>query len=378
MLRALAWDHPRCLEPMRACSAAWEKLHPALRVVWDVRSLERFEDEPLDQVAAHYDLLTVDHPLCGRAHESNALRPIDELVSPAQLAVIAADAVGPSFASYTYAGRQWALPVDGACQVAAVREDLLGSGPVPTTWDDVVALASERPGTVALPLAPAHALSTFLSYCTSHRAGVAVSAERLVDAEVGVAALDWLAAMAQVGPQEAIRWGPPELLARMTSSDAIAYVPAIYGYVTYAWQRVPRPCRFVDLPRADHGSIGSVLGGAGLAVTRSSRFSAEAAAFAAWVASPETQRTIVAPAGGQPSSRAAWLDPDNDRRVNGFFSGTLATIEAAWVRPRDAWWPAFQREGGRWLVDALERRRRSSEAFGALEALYRGVRSGPS
>jgi multiple sugar transport system substrate-binding protein len=31
---------------------------------------------------------------------------------------------------------------------------------------------------------------------------------------------------------------------------------------------------------------------------------------------------------------AAWTDPDVDRAAGGFFSGTLETLQAAYVRPR--------------------------------------------
>jgi multiple sugar transport system substrate-binding protein len=67
----------------------------------------------------------------------------------------------------------------------------------------------------------------------------------------------------------------------------------------------------------------------------------------------ETQRDIVVPAGGQPSSRAVWVDPEADALVGGFFSGTRSTIESSYVRPRDPWWPAYQEAAGVALVEAL-------------------------
>lgn len=77
-----------------------------------------------------------------------------------------ADVVGASHSSYTYAGHQWGLATDAACQVAAVRVDLLEAGP-PATWDEVLELARAQPGRVALPLAPGHAISSFLTLCAN-------------------------------------------------------------------------------------------------------------------------------------------------------------------------------------------------------------------
>ena len=68
-----------------------------------------------------------------------------------------AASVGPSFRSYTYAGRQWALPIDAAAQVQAWRPDLMARPA--KTWDEVMALAGE--GKVQLPLRNPHSLMVF-------------------------------------------------------------------------------------------------------------------------------------------------------------------------------------------------------------------------
>ena len=96
-----------------------------------------------------------------------------------------------------------------------------------------------------------------------------------------------------------------------------------------------------------------MLGGAGLAVSAASTLPAEAAAFAAWASGAEAQRDIVARAGGQPGQRSAWDDPELDALTGRFYSGTRASIEQAWVRPRDEWWPGFQLEAGRLLTGNL-------------------------
>jgi multiple sugar transport system substrate-binding protein len=354
---------------MRACADAWRE-ERGVDIVWDFRSLEAFGDQPLEQVAPDYDLVIIDHPFCGTAAATGCLAALDELVDAETLTALADDAVGPSHRSYSFAGRQWALATDSACQVAAFRPDLLRA-PFPASWGGVLELAHSRPGRVAVPLAPAHAISSFLSLC-ANRGATPATDESLVDEETGVQAVSLLAELASHGPAEAVVWEPPDALARLTAGDELDCVPLTYGFVTYSRaEEVAHPCRFTDLPSAGGGPVGAVLGGAGLAVSSTSRHPAEAAAFAAWASGAEAQRTLVAPAGGQPGSRSAWLDPDLDARAGGFFSRTLATIEASWVRPRDTWWPAFQREAGHLLTTALAERASAIPTFTELDSLYR-------
>src|SRR5688500_16622698 len=160
-LRALGWDHERCMGPMRAAAAAWSARRPATTIHWEARSLLAFGDEPLEECADRFDLLVIDHPFVGTARRTGCLRPLDDLLDGEELDRLAADAIGPSHVSYRYDGHQWGLATDAACQVAAVRPDLAPTD-VPRTWDDVLELSRRRPGSVALPLRPADAISSFL------------------------------------------------------------------------------------------------------------------------------------------------------------------------------------------------------------------------
>lgn len=356
---------------MRACTEAWGLLHPEVELSWESRSLTDFGDEPLEEVAHQYDLVMIDHPFCGTAEATGTLVPLDELLDPGLLASLEADSIGASHASYAFHGRQWALATDAACQVAAVRDDLLDGTPAPATWDEVLALARAQPGQVAVPLAPAQAMCAFLTLCANAGDPAAESPQRLVDSEVGVAAVELLDELYRLGPPAALEWEQPDVLGRLTSGDELVFVPLVFGFVTYARaDRVARPCRFLDLPSAGAGPVGAILGGAGLAVSATSEHPDEAAAFAAFASDPEVQRTIVGPAGGQPGSRTAWNDPALDRASGGFFSGTAATIEQAWVRPRERWWPAFQLEGGRLLNHGLGAAEPRRHLFASLESLY--------
>jgi multiple sugar transport system substrate-binding protein len=98
---------------------------------------------------------------------------------------------------------------------------------------------------------------------------------------------------------------------------------------------------------------GAVLGGAGLAVSAASAEPEAAARFAAWASGGEAQHDIVARTGGQPGHRSAWDDPELDAISGGFYSGTRASIDNAWVRPREEWWPELQLDAGRLLTENL-------------------------
>src|SRR5262249_32483855 len=83
-------------------------------------------------------------------------------------------------------------------------------------------------------------------------------------------------------------------------------------------------------------------GGAGLAVSSKMRFAKEACDYAAYVASPMTQKTIYFENSGQPGHRSAWLDKDVNQASNGFFLDTLTTLDNAFLRPRYNGYIRFQ------------------------------------
>src|SRR4029078_3638520 len=136
--------------------------------------------------------------------------------------------------SYTFHGRQWALATDAACQVAAVRDDLLVDMPPPGTRDEVLALARAQPGRVAVPVAPAQAMCAFLTLCANAGHPAAEDTARLVDPDVGLGALMLLAELHRLGPREALTWEQPDVLSRLTAGNDLIYVPIVFGFVTYS------------------------------------------------------------------------------------------------------------------------------------------------
>ena len=86
----------------------------------------------------------------------------------------------------------------------------------------------------------------------------------------------------------------------------------------------------------------TMLGGTGLAISARCQRKDIAAQFAQFVASPSTQCGIFFHSGGQPGHRSAWLDDRLNAACSNFFCDTLATLDRAFIRPRDAGYLDFQ------------------------------------
>ncbi len=152
-LKGMTWNHPRGYDPMVACARLWQE-QTGVAVSWDKRSLQDFETYPVEELARAYDLIVIDHPHVGQITRETCLAPLDRPEKAAEADALRAGSLGASFPSYTWKGRQWALPIDAAAQVQAFRPDLLAAPPA--RWDEVMELA--RRGLVLLPLRAPHSL----------------------------------------------------------------------------------------------------------------------------------------------------------------------------------------------------------------------------
>ncbi|NGN63003.1 carbohydrate ABC transporter substrate-binding protein [Streptomyces sp. A7024] len=378
-LRGLTWDHPRGYAPLEELARLDASLPPGCETVgrplrWDRQPLSGFESTPLTALAPDYDLLVVDHPGLGAAVEADCLMPLEELFGPAELRGWRERSVGASFASYVLDGRTWALPLDAAAQVAAARPDLMAGHPLPRTWAEV----RDLPVPVALCLGGPHAFLTFCSLVLAQGAEPATDGDRLVSREAALPALDLMAVLADRTPAPLRDANPIGLLRAMAAAGGPAYCPLVYGYVTYT-RAGPYPLAFADAPTwRPGGPVGSVLGGAGLAVSR--RRTDDLGTRGAvrdhlrrLLADP-VQRELFPVTGGQPAARAAWTDAWTNERWGGFYRATLATVEAAWVRPRWPGYPEFQEAASRLLRAGLAEGRPHRALLDALDDHYRTYR----
>ncbi|MBL0372787.1 carbohydrate ABC transporter substrate-binding protein [Rhizobium sp. KVB221] len=368
--RALTWDHPRGYHALAAASdvARGEKL---VDIVWDKHPLEGFESHPIAELCEKYDLVVLDHPHVGEAVAENCLQPLESIFSMEVLAKIGQETIGPCLESYFYDGSTWALPLDAATQVMAVRPELL-DGPVPVTWADVAAF-SERSGKVALSLAGPHAALSFLSVCASlgeepGRDGN----EFLVSEPVGEAAFDLMARLAAKSLRSVMSLNPIGILAHMASQDDVALCPLIYGYVNYSAPKSGNRVSFHNAPReAVGGRPGSTLGGTGIGISKRCEVTPDLKHHLLWLMSSEAQSRFIPGHEGQPSQRSAWHDGGVNGAWGDFYRNTADTLEAAYVRPRFNGYIGFQAEASAILRDAFENRQPAAQAVLTLNDTYR-------
>lgn len=335
-LQGLTWDHPRAygaLDQLGRIDAAHDDRYGgvAAPIVWHRQPLSGFESTPVAELARRYDVLVLDHPHLADAVAAEALVPMDEVLDPVELDRLRAGTAGPSYDSYRYDGRQWALPLDVATQVGAVRHDLARVDEVPATWREVVELARRVP--VALCLGGPHALLTAFALCAA-QGREPCGDDTLATGDALVAALETMAELLALADADVSMSDPIGVLDAMAGGDRVAYCPLVYGYVTYS-RRAGRPVEFRDAPAwTPGGRRGSVLGGTGLAVSSRVTDTGAVRAHLRRLVDERVQVDHVPLHGGQPSARAAWTDERVNADSRDFYRGTLRTVEQAWVRPR--------------------------------------------
>jgi len=369
-LRGMTWDHPRGYDPLAACARIWRD-KTGVDIVWDRRSLQDFESFPVETLARRYDLIVIDHPHVGQVTAEGCLSPLDLPARAAESRALAAASVGPSWASYHWSGRQWALPIDAATQVQAWRPDLIATPAA--TWREALDLA--RKGLAILPMRPPHSLMVIYTLTANLGRPCAVAGPDLFDRDIGVQAIEMTREFVGLCDPAGFEMDPIAALERMARSEAgIACSPLIYGYVSYACADF-RPARvhFADIPAAgSRGPAGSVLGGTGIAVSAFSSQIDAATDFAYWVASGPIQTGPYVASGGQPGHSSAWRDPEVNERAADFYRATRATMDAAWLRPRHNGYMGFQSAASVRLNRGLQSGEKSLAIVEALNALFRG------
>jgi len=385
ILRGITWEHPRGYDCQVACSTAFGLLHPDIVVRWEYRSLQAFADAPIEDLAERYDLLVIDHPHIPLAAAAGAFARLDGAGFDDELAALAGQSVGRSHESYAHEGHQYGLASDAAAQVSAHRPDLLAAPP--TTWDEVLELAAD--GRVVWPLKPIDAYSSLITIAgnrasTGHGEAPTSRPGHFLAEEDTLAALADMRRLAELVPAVNLGQNPIEVAEMLVSDDPSAYAPLLFGYsnysrITFRQHRL----QYGDIPtiapdsssavgagggqgfegtagspdqehRAAHRSVaGSLLGGAGIAVSAHTSHPDEARRYAFWVASAHAQRSVYFDGGGQPGNAAAWDDDRLNRETLEFFRGTRRTLEAAYVRPRTPGYIEFQDRVSPWVAETI-------------------------
>lgn len=368
-LTIVAWDDPRCVQPLEAAARIWKERN-GQAILITRRPLTDFNDQSLAELAPICDLMIIDYPHVAQALHDGAIISIDTLIAAENLSGIAAAAVGGTQESFIVDGRHTALACDAACHVSAYRPALLEKlgMPVPLSWEAVFALGERAPGAVALALYPTDVISCLMSLTAGCGGAPDGGARLFPDFDIAVEAVARLAALAAIVDAHCWKSTPQALYKWATEEEAVAYIPFTFGYsrITRAEQG---GWRFGAPPQKS----GSLLGGAGMAVSSQTAVVQDAAAFAEWYCGAEGQR-IVGRNWGQPACRLAWEDAAADDMTAGFFSATRATQELAYVRPRAVWWPAVQKETGTALAKMLQADEMPADIVAGLERIYGRLR----
>ncbi|WP_214471034.1 extracellular solute-binding protein [Mesorhizobium sp. dw_380] len=370
-LRGLAWDHRRCWGPLDASVAPYRAANSGVEIEWDRRSLHEFGEGALGPILGTYDLIVFDHPFIGDIAQDELMVPFDAYLSAEQIRFFEGDSVGASWRSYTKNGRQWALPIDAACQVASYRPDLLERyGPVPRTHDEVIELGRQarRDGKwLGLPSVPTDAMCLLLTLGQPQEDGEEFIAKGRVER-----AIAQLRELASLSHPNSSKWNPIRCYDHMIERDDVVYVPFAFGYVNYA-AKTDRPyLRFADVPTPN--CAGALLGGAGIGVSARSRHKQAAIDYALFLCSPEYQRGDYVKSGGQPGSLAAWKDAGVNDLSGDFFSSTLRTIASSYLRPTHPGFIAFFRECAPHAAAAIAGDISAAELADHVNRLYRETR----
>ena len=340
-LKGITWDHARGYDPLIASSELYFK-EKGIQVEWQKRSLTNFGDQSLEVLSKQFDLIIMDHPHVGVAEASQCLMPLNDLVPANILNELKISSAGPSFVSYHYHGKQWALPIDAAMQCASYRADLMVNDSLPNTWEEVFALAktlASKKLYIGMALCPTDCLCSFLSLTAQFGSPIQENNELLVEPSVGIKALSMLRTMRDIFHPKALDWNPIALYDYMAEQNDIAYSPLTFCYTNYSRAGFRKNIlKYHTAPEINN----AVLGGAGIAITSSCSNVQEAANYAAWICSDVVQSTIYVNAQGQPGNKIAWENKEANTITSDFFTNTMPSLTNAYLRPRYQGWPKFQ------------------------------------
>lgn len=330
-LRGITWEHPRGFGSVHGASPHYQSLNSEVTIQWEFRSLQAFADHPIEELVKKFDLLVIDHPHIPFAAENELLSPFIAGRFQQELELFESQSVGRSFESYSYMGRQWALPIDAAAQVSAFVPGKLDSPP--EDWDGVRELA--KAGKVLWPLKPIDAYSSLITLAANAGTPPMQQSDLFLEPEKMLSVLSFMHEIISFVPDECFGLNPIQVADLLCQDSEWFYSPLLFGYSNYSREGFRNSrLKYSDIPSGSEGVRGSLLGGAGIAVSAFSPNQEAAQEFAMWLNSAVVQRTWYYQYGGQPGNSVAWEDDALNADSLDFFRGTRATLEGAYLRPR--------------------------------------------
>ena len=376
-LTGSTWGHERGYGPLKKLNSLHPDLFPA-DVNWDVRTLQQFADQPMNELAAKYDLIVFDHPWIGEIARKEYFYPLDDFLSKEYLDDQAKNSVGPSHKSYIWDGKIYGIQIDSAGHVSAKRADLLKKHglTIPKTWSETLSFAQElaekKLPLVALSLDPVNIWCLFMTLAANRRLDPYSNGETVLDPKDSAEILEFIIALAKFGPSQAFDWNPINLLDEMGSSNNLLYCPSLFGYSNYSVAGFrDYLVEFGQIPSYGFGHVGAIIGGAGIGITKSCKNPEVAAKVIEILGSPKIQRTLYQTLGGQPGHRGAWVDSEINGRTNNFFANTLENLDNGYLRPRFPGFIEIQTDCGDAMAEAVYGKTSVAHAVDAIDAIYR-------
>lgn len=350
-LSGMTWDHPRGLDGLVAADRHLQ-VKFGVSISWQARSLLAFGDQHISEFAADFDFLIIDHPHVPDAVEAGAILPLNRWTPTVTLDCLALESVGESHNSYFYKGDIWAFAIDAAAQVSAYRE---GTGGVPPYWADV--LSDAKSGRVIWPYKPVDSFSTFTTMMAQLGKPLFGNKQEILHLDTARQVFETLIELAANVPNECSSMNPIDAAELLSSEEQFDYSPALYGYTNYSRKGFRKHrLQYDDVVSFDGRAGGSQLGGAGIAVSASTKDPRLASQIAAYLSLGDVQSSSYTRGGGQPGNLRAWMSPELNDLTNNFFRNSLRTLERAWVRPRILGYPDYQLAFSLVVHDALVRR----------------------
>lgn len=359
-LRCVAWDHPRCTQPVEASLAAFRRARPDIEVIWERRSLFSFGEGDIGEQTDRYDLVIYDHPFVGEVARKGLMLDLAKALDPADIEMFRRDSLGPSFASYEWDGGLFALPIDAAAQTSALRPDLMArvGAEAPKTFAELEALhrALEKAGLgIVTPLKQIDLFCLVLTL--SANLGVPVGPERPDFLPDGTFAeiLGHLRRLGEISVPGSRGINPIAAHELMSTQDDVAYAPFLFNYTNYARPGRDRIVLAADIPgvRGPDAS-GACIGGAGIGVSARTSVPEAAVTYARFLCDPAYQAGEYVQNGGQPASLTAWRSAEANALTNGFFDSCVTTLRQSYLRPRFDGFMPFARQTGPALVRFMD------------------------
>ncbi|BBD73611.1 membrane protein [Sulfodiicoccus acidiphilus] len=363
VLEGNTWDDVRGVGGLQAASSKYVQAE----VRWHTRSLRDFTMRSPTELAEKYDIIVMDYPAVGDLAASGMYIPMDQLLTEQDLRIVENGSIGGAFRSYFFGGRSWALPLDLSAQVSAYRPDLLSDPP--RSFSSVINLLKKKEVVAAVPLSPLHAHSTFLTLLVNSIGTSELPFANLQDA-ILVKTLEELRSLSDYLHPMSFTSDPIDVLDEMAKRDEIGYSPFIYGYFNYSRQGYKeKVILFDDLPSKTYVPKGSVLGGAGIAVSKRVKCIPQVIDFLKWITSPQVQSSIYVTGGGQPFHVKAWLDERINLSFNNAFLNTLSTMVHAYVRPNFPGFVTLHERSGELILSMLMENGKPEETAKELKTL---------